>query len=211
MTDRRLARWAQYGILALGLGTGCVPQLKTKRDSQVEKVLPKAFADQEDPGTSSGVTDWRAFFTDNRRAARPTTVVRAYARPGEGRAYWVEALEGSKKVEEEFVPQIASSLNARLDEEGRRRWMIDQTAQRTGRVEATFSGPDRIEVKSSQVNRLRLYLEPDMFSAKGPLVVKVGNRRRKPKVAPSAEVLLVDFAQRLDRRFLPVAAVEVKR
>lgn len=64
MTDRRLARWAQYGILALGLGTGCVPQLKTKRDSQVEKVLPKAFADQEDPGTSSGVTDWRAFFTD---------------------------------------------------------------------------------------------------------------------------------------------------
>jgi predicted esterase len=155
--------------------------------------------------------DWNAFFVANRRDPRPTTIVRAFAKPGEGRTGWVEVLEGSKKVEEEFAPTISVRLNAKLDEDGRRRWLIEKTADRTGRLEVVFKGPDRFEAKSSQVDRFRLWLEPDMFTDKGPLVVKVGNRRRKFKVAPSAEVLLVDFAASLDRRFLPVATVEVKR
>lgn len=155
--------------------------------------------------------DWDAFLRGNTRDPRPARVVRAFARPGEGRSHWVEALEGSKKVEEEFAPTISARLNAKLDEDGRRRWMIEETLKRTGRLEVTFTGPDRFEARSSQVNLFRLWLEPDMFTEKGPLVVKVGSRRRKFTVKPSAEVLLMDFASRLDRRFLPVATVEVKR
>ncbi|MDA1263988.1 MAG: hypothetical protein O2816_02780 [Planctomycetota bacterium] len=157
------------------------------------------------------VVDWKTFFSDHLRPSRPDKIVRAFARPREARSFWVEVLEATKEVEEEFEPMISASLNKKLDEDGRRRWLIDETAERTGRVEAIFSGPDRIELKTSLIQEVRIYLEPDMFTEKGPLVVKFAGRRKKPKVEPSSEVLLVDFARRLDRSFLPVAQVDVKR
>lgn len=154
------------------------------------------------------VVDWPAFF-ESRREARPEKVVRAFARPSEARSFWVEVVEATKDVEEEFEPVIKASLNAKLDEDGRRRWLINETAKRTGRVEARFTGVDRIELDLEEVQSVRLYLEADMFEKK--LVVKVGSRRKKPKVELSKEVLLTDFVERLDPTFLPVASVVVKK
>lgn len=153
--------------------------------------------------------DWKAFFTEKRRDPRPKHVVRRFARPGEGRAYWVEVLEQGDKVQEEFEPTIARSKLERLDQEGQRRWMIEETDKRTGRIDVRFVKPGRVEVRAKGAERFRLLLTEDMFEPGKTFEVKVGSRRKKSKVRPSKETLLVEFAERFDRSFLPVGEVIV--
>ena len=153
--------------------------------------------------------DWEAFFAA-RRDPRPEEVVRRYARPGEGRAFWIDVLEGTEKVQEEFVPMLSASRNARLDEPGRRRWLLGETDERTGRLWARFARPNRIEARVKGVAHFRLLLTGDMFEERGTFEVKVGSRRRKSEVRPRAATLLAEFVERFDRTFLPVAEVEVQ-
>ena len=157
-----------------------------------------------------GAVDWVDFFGTRRRDPRPAEIVRRFAREGEGRAFWVEVLEGKKDVVEEFTPTISASLNKKLDDAGRRRWLIDETEERTARLWARFVKPNRIEVKQKDVKAFRLLLTADMFDEEGTFEVKVGNRRRKPEVTPDAMTLLSEFVERFDRTFLPVAEVEIR-
>ena len=153
--------------------------------------------------------DWRAFFQDTRRDPRPELVVRRFARPGEGRSYWVNVLEGTKGCEEEFTPTITKSKKDRLDDEGLRRWVIDETEKKTARLEAKFVRANRVEVKAKMVESFELLLTANMFDADETFEVKVGSRRKKREVEASAEVLLAEFVERFDRTFLPTARVVI--
>lgn len=156
-----------------------------------------------------GAVDWRAFFTDVRRDPRPERVVRRFAREGEGRAAWVEVLAGKKDVEEVFAPTIRSSKFEKMDEDATRRWIVAEAEERTARLEARFVEPGRFEVTSEGVERFRLLLEPEVFEPGERVVVKIRGRRERSEPQASAEVLLREFAERFDRRFLPVAEVVI--
>lgn len=157
-----------------------------------------------------GAVDWRAFFADARRDPRPPRVVRRFARDGEGRAAWAEVLAGKKGVEEVFTPTIRSSKFERMDEDETRRWMVAEADERTARLEAELAEPGRFEVSAADVARFRLLLEPDMYEPGERVVVEIRGRRERSEPRASAEVLLREFAERFDRRFLPVAEVVIE-
>lgn len=60
------------------------------------------------------------------------------------------------------------------------------------------------------VKSFRLLLPERALRGTNSLEVLFNGRRLRPRPKPSAEVLLVEFAERFDRRFLPVAEVVVK-
>ncbi len=155
--------------------------------------------------------DWDSWFAAARRPPRPDHIVRATARKGEGRSFWIEVTQNGREVTEEFVPRISAKENARLDEEGRRRWLIAETAKRTGRVEARLLEPGHISIDMTRGTKLRLYLEADMLTERGGLTVDVRGKHRRFHPTPSARVLLSDFVERLDPGFLPTAKVDLRR
>ncbi|MCB9914942.1 MAG: hypothetical protein H6828_07305 [Planctomycetes bacterium] len=154
--------------------------------------------------------DWRAFFGAARRAPFPERVVRCVARPGEGRAAWVEVLETKKPVAEEFdVPLTARWKQATHDEQ--RVIIQEQADAHTARLEARFAGVGAAEVTTSRgIARFRLLLPADAYEEGKPFtVVKDGKKVvRRPKADKA--LLLAEFAERFDRTFLPVAEVVVK-
>lgn len=160
-----------------------------------------------------GAVAWTEVFVQ-RRAPAPRAFVRRYARAGEGRTAWLECLAAAKTVEEVFVPKVTAAEAAKLDDEGKRRLLISSAEARTGRVEALFVGPGEVRLVAERVTRVRLVLTPEMLGPPLPsgvfeLRVDVGGRSRTQRLRPDARVLLEEFVERFDRRFLPVADVEI--
>jgi len=153
---------------------------------------------------------WEEFFASVERDPFPSRVIRRVARPGEGRAHWVEVLETKKPIAEDFdIPMSARWRKADSDEQ---RVIIQEVADKhTGRLELELAGPGRFEAKSTRgVERFRLLLPQRAFLEGKPVnVVWNGKKiRRRPKA--SKELLLSEFAERFDRSFLPVAEIEVR-
>lgn len=157
--------------------------------------------------------DWSAFFAGARRSPVPLRVARAYARPGEGRAGWLEVLGADRSVTEEVVLRVEEAEWKRLeaDEEAMRRFLDERTAACTARAEASRLGGNRFDVRSEKVTKLRLLLAEDMFAAQEPVRVEWNGRTTSRRVAMSKAVLLREFAERFDRTFLPVAELVLSR
>lgn len=156
-----------------------------------------------------GEVDWLSFFKESKRNPIPTKLHRAVARPGEGRSYWVEVLETKKPVLEDFeVPMSARWRKADSEEQ---RVIIQEVADsKTGHVDVELTGPLRYEVKASKgIAELRLLIPQRAFIEGKYLEVKYNGKRIRRKPVASKEVLLLEFAERFDRRFLPVAEISV--
>lgn len=156
------------------------------------------------------VVDWPDFLRRSRRPRSPPRVVRASARDGEGRAFWLEVLQHSPSVDEEFTPKASQLAWARMDEVEKRLYLIEEAERRTARIEAHRSAPGRFSARSSGVKRFRLLLESEAIGPDGTVEVSWNGDtlRRRPK--PSASVLLEDFVERFDRAFVPVAEIDVR-
>lgn len=153
--------------------------------------------------------DWRAFFGESRRSPAPLRVVRAFARPGEGRAFWLEVEAGDKTVTEDVPLRATEAEWKRLeaDDAAMRRFLDARTAACTARAEATRLGGNRFEVRSDKVARLRLLLSADMVDLAQPVRVVWNGKASARRVAPSPRLLLREFAERFDRTFLPIVEV----
>jgi poly(3-hydroxybutyrate) depolymerase len=155
-----------------------------------------------------GAVDWPAFLGAARRDPVPTRVVRLAASRDEARAHWAEILEVDRTVEVEPKPPRPPGWG-RMDEAARRRFVAGEVDERTARLVVVRSAPGRFEATSTRVRRFRLRLPAETLEPGKPVTV-VWNRRVISKPAPtSAAVLLGDFVERLDRRFLPVAEVTI--
>lgn len=156
--------------------------------------------------------DWAAFFA-LRRDPTPRALVRRFAREGQGRTAWLECLTAAKSVQEVFRPTLKASENAALDDEGRKRFLIDEALERTARVEARFDAPGQFHVEVEGVTKLRLLLTREQLGApsKGgasfEVVVHQGAKAQKLRTKCEVAVLLEDFAEHFDRRCLPCAEV----
>ena len=154
--------------------------------------------------------DWEAFFTGTKRSPFPGRVRRAVAREGEGRAFWVEVLETTRPIAEDFEVPLTPRWKAA--DAAEQRVIIQEVAdEKTGHLEVTLKGGASYEAKASRgVKRFRLLLPQRAYVEGKPLQLTFNGKRLRPRPKASKEVLLVEFAERFDRRFLPVAEVIVK-
>ena len=158
--------------------------------------------------------DWAGFFA-LRRDPTPRALVRRFARDGEGRTAWLECLSAAKTVQEVFRPTLKASENAAMDDEGRRRFLIDEALERTARVEALYEAPGQFRLDAEGVTKLRLLLTheqlgpPSKGGATHEVVVRQGTKAQKLRAKPDVAVLLEDFAERFDRRCLPCAELQI--
>ncbi|HEX5137150.1 MAG TPA: hypothetical protein VFY93_09270 [Planctomycetota bacterium] len=153
--------------------------------------------------------DWAAFLGSARRDPCPKRVVRLSATPHEARASWAEITAMTREVREDVTPQVDARKWQGMDDAARRLFVAAAADKATARLEAEWKGPGDFAVKSSGVRAFRLLLTDEMFDPKSPVRVTWNGRAVTRKVAPSRETLLLDFVERFDRTFLPVAEQQV--
>jgi dienelactone hydrolase len=154
--------------------------------------------------------EWEPFLGGAKRDPRPPRVVRMCAEPREGRAYWVEVTGLKADIKEDFMPQSDPRQWQAMDDGAKRRFIADAADKKTARLEAEDKGAGGIVVKTEGVRSFRLLLAEEMFDAKEPVKVSWNGRMVTREVVPSRETVLLDFVERFDRTFLPVAEFEVK-
>ena len=160
-------------------------------------------------GVDWNAVDWPAFIDQVHRRPLAPEVIRRFASKGEGRAFWVEGLIPSSKVKVEFRPRVKAEAWNRLDQEGKKRFLIDAALRRTARIAAKRLQDGSFRVETYRVKRLRLLLPAAWIPPKGRVTVIKDGRRKTLTARFSKLVLLSEFAERFDRRFLPVAEVRL--
>jgi dienelactone hydrolase len=153
-----------------------------------------------------GAVDWKAFLGAAQRPSEPERVVRCSARLDEARSFWVEISAFDKTVEEEFQPVIPANEWKALDPAGQRARMMKEADKRTARLEVKREGPGRFTAAGSGVTGFRLLLTQAMLGPKNSVQLKWQAKLIAPKAAvPDKAIALVDFAERFDRGWIPVA------
>lgn len=156
-----------------------------------------------------GAVDWEAFWGAARRDPLPGRVVRLAAREDEVRAFWIEITTFDRGVQEVFPVAVDPKRWAKADDAAKKRMVIDLAEGKTARVEARMTSPGHFEVRGDRVKQVRLLLSREMFEPGKPVAIRWNNRNVVKRPEESAAILLRDFVERLDRRFLPVAEVLV--
>ncbi len=154
--------------------------------------------------------DWKAFWGGAVRDPRPKRVIRAYARPGEARAFWAEILSTSGKVKEDVRLVATAEEMRKLDDTGFLLFMDREAEKRTAYLEIERTETGRFVATEKRVRKFRLLLDRTMLDAAGDEITVVFNGKWYKKTPrPSVRVLLEEFVERFDRTFLPIAEVRV--
>jgi len=153
--------------------------------------------------------DWVEFLGRARRNPVPDRIVRMAARLDEARSAWVVITKLAPEVQEDFTPQVGASEWKALDEDGKRRFLERAVEKRTARLEVKRTGPGKFAATGERVAAFRLLLTDAMFDPAKPVQVTFNGRYVEKKAKRDARVLAVELAERFDRTFLPVAAIDV--
>jgi len=153
--------------------------------------------------------DWKEFFSVRSRDPARPRVVRRSADLREGRAFWVEILAMDRAIKESFMPQVKVAEWNALDDAGKRRYIAAAAEKRTARLEVTRERAGVFSARGTAVRRFRLLLAADMFDPREPLSISWKGRTRTIRARPSKRALLLDFVERFDRTYLPVASVRI--
>jgi dienelactone hydrolase len=155
-----------------------------------------------------GVVDWVAFF-GKRRTSEPPRVVRLAADPEETRASWAAITGFEPRVSVEVQPAVNADTWQRLDEAGKRAFLLDRLADYTARLVVQDKDQGHFVADSKLVKSFELLLSSPRVGKDGAVEVRWQNRTIRKKTAPDTTVLLEDFAERFDRTFLPVVRVAI--
>jgi pimeloyl-ACP methyl ester carboxylesterase len=156
-----------------------------------------------------GAVDWPAFFSAARRVPAPPRVVLSATR-APARAFGLEIARLDKGVDEEFTPKVDAATWGGLDEAGRREWLVDEAVRRTARAELRTMRPGQFVVTGDKVRAVRLLLTEEQVGEDGRVSVGFGKATVEKKLRPSVQLLLREFVERFDRKFLPVYELEVR-
>lgn len=155
-----------------------------------------------------GAVDWPEFFGRAVRDPNREHVVFTTANLEEARSSWVEVLQFGREVAENPRLDVQAAAWTKLDAAGQRRFVEDQIEKDTARIEATRTAKGHFTVEAKGVTRFRLLLSADVFDPAVPVEITFQGKVAKRKVAFDPRVLFAEYVERLDRSFLPVAAVE---
>lgn len=156
-----------------------------------------------------GAVDWPAFLGGVAREPLPGRVVLCTTE-APSRASWLEVTRLGKGVDETFTPKVEASEWNRLDEAGRRAWLVRQADERTARCEVSVTARGRYLITADKVRAVRLLLTAEQLDEDGRVHVAFGETNVKKRPRPSKAVLLTEFVERFDRRFLPIYEVDVR-
>jgi dienelactone hydrolase len=156
-----------------------------------------------------GAVDWASFLGTAVRTPVPARVVRCAARPGEGRACWVEITELGKGIEEVFQPKLDARRYNSMSDEQKVEAVADLVDEKTARLEVSMSAPGRFQANVKDVAAFRLLFTTEMLDPDGGVQVRVGSKTIKARPSADAAVLLGDYVERLDGGFLPVAELRI--
>lgn len=156
-----------------------------------------------------GAVDWNQFFGSARKNPVPDRVVLLAARPDDACAFWVQITRLSNDVTEDVAPKVVASTWNALDENGRRKLLEQEVEKHTARLEVKRTGVGKFAATGERVAGFRLLLSASMFDPAKPVQVLFGGKLVEKKAKPDARVLLETFVERLDKSFLPVAAIDV--
>src|SRR5262245_1025344 len=155
-----------------------------------------------------GAVDWVQFLGGAVRDPRPERVVRRAAAPGEGRAFWVEVDGTAPSVVEAVAPPQPAGW-ATMSEQARRRFVADAVERATARLSVKRTGSGRFEAEGTAVTKFRLLLSDGAFEPDKPVSLLWNGRSISRLVKRNKSTLLLDFVERFDRSFLPVAELSV--
>lgn len=165
--------------------------------------------DQLGHSFDAAAVDWVEFFGTARRDPKRARVVRMSAAEGERRAFWVEILATDRSVQENFRLRVKEKEWSGLDDDGKRRFMQGEADERTARLEVERLAPGKFRAAGDGVRKFRLLLTADMLGDKNQVEVNFGGKVRRKTARPTARVLLLEFVERFDRTFTPVAEVTI--
>lgn len=149
--------------------------------------------------------DWVTFLGQASRTPRPERWVRRVAVP-DGQpigGLLVERL--GKKVEEEVQIRVDPRKWNALSPEEQKLELQSQVDERTGRIEIERVSAGSYRARVDNITRATLLLTLEELVPKKTTEFRLGSKRSRKKLQPSARVLLRNFVERFDRNFLPVA------
>ncbi|HEX5051898.1 MAG TPA: hypothetical protein VFZ65_09015 [Planctomycetota bacterium] len=179
---------------------------RLKKLGNTDAVL-REFPDRGHDADLSAV-DWAGFFTA-RRDPSPKRVVRLAAESDEAQARWVHITAFDGKVAVDVAPQVNPATWERLDEVGKRAFVLDKLVEHTARLVVQDKGGGHFLADGRGVKGFELSLTAAQLGKDGAVDVRWLNRTVRKKVAPEVAVLLREFVERFDRTFLPVASLVV--
>jgi poly(3-hydroxybutyrate) depolymerase len=162
------------------------------------------FGHSYDPGA----VDWTAWLGACARDPAPTEVAFRCAWPAPQRIAWARILRYEKGVQEEFPLRVADADWDSWDHERKVRHILAQADERTAELRARREADGALVLEGRGVARAALLLPQDWLDRQPKFALRAGGKERQVQPRRSARVLLLDFVERFDRRFLPVAEVE---
>lgn len=161
-------------------------------------------------GYDHGAVDWPAFLSAARRNPFPDKLRWRAAWDDPERMSWARFGRYEKEVKESFAIEVGAGDWDAWEHERKVRYILEMADARTAelRVERAAGGVLRVEADGLQ--RAQLLLPADYLAAQPKLTLEAGGKSKRLQPRPSAKVLLLDFAERFDRTFLPVAEVEAE-
>jgi len=154
-----------------------------------------------------GAVAWVEFLGAAVRDPFPERVRLRAAWDEPARAAWFEVTRYEKEVKEVFPIEVDERWEG-WGHERRVQHILELADARTADARVTRRADAVFELDAERVATVRLLL-PDGFETPGGRVtIRVAGKDRKAAVKRSAAVLLADFVERFDRRYLPVAVVE---
>ncbi|HEX9793644.1 MAG TPA: hypothetical protein VGC54_06635 [Planctomycetota bacterium] len=158
-----------------------------------------------------GAVDWAALLDTVRRDPHASRVTRYSVRAEEGRAAWIELQSLDRAVAAEFRPVVedAEAWNS-WDHERRARFIQERADERTARLTVVRTAPGEFHAEGAGVKSFRLLLDAAMYDPEVAVVLTWQGKPVRKALRSSKKLLLLDFVERFDRRFLPVAELAVR-
>lgn len=153
--------------------------------------------------------DWAAFLGAARRDPFPAKMRWRSAWDDPGRLGWARIARYAKEVKESFEIQAPAGEWDAWDHERRVRHILQMADERTAELRVERAADGVLRAAGERVQRAVLLLPAAYLAGQPTISLEADGRTKRLQPRASAKVLLLDFAERFDRSFLPVAEIEV--
>lgn len=151
--------------------------------------------------------DWVAWLGACRRNPFPERLRFRASAPNPPRIGWARIESYGKEVMEEFPLRVGDADWEAWDHERKVRFILEQADARTAELRVERGADGAVRLEATGVRKAALLLPAPALAAQPQWRLTIGESERRVQPKPSARVLLLDFVERFDRRFLPVAEI----
>ena len=164
------------------------------------------------------VVDWKQWLLGQQRPSAPTRVLLRSVRLDQARRSWLRLTKFErKKVKDRYRPRVDIKVWDKLDNNGRKRWVYENSLGFTARVVAKLSGnaaERSVHIEAERGVQSAELLLPRSLWPQQPEKKRVrlvrGGRSTKLRPKPDVEAFLLDWLEHLDPKRAPVAIAKLR-